>query len=386
MAIAPSPVRTASRLQAGLERLCRSDLDPRSLIRALAERLRVAIPHQRLLLLRTDPTTVLPTDGVVEALPPALCRPFWDNELLEDDYNKFVALARAEPVAATLHQATGGQLERSRRFRTIYRDLAVGDELRASFTARDGSCWGIVQLVRTAGQIFTAAERDLLAGLAPVVASALRARFALGSPAVPVPRGPAVVILDRSGEIQSITAQARQWLAELTSGSGTGMTPLPEPVYAVAGRAWAAQAGRAAGPACGQLRTVNQGWLHLQATCLEAGSPGAGGAGSSPGAGEVAASQTGSVAVVLTPAQPPDLMPLLALGYRLTDREQEVLRFLARGMSTAEITEQLGISAHTVRDHIKALFAKVGVRSRAELLARIFAEHYFERLEADVDR
>ena len=90
--------------------------------------------------------------------------------------------------------------------------------------------------------------------------------------------------------------------------------------------------------------------------------------------------------MVLTPAQPPDLMPLLALGYRLTDREQEVLRFLARGMSTAEMTEQLGISAHTVRDHIKALFAKVGVRSRAELLARIFAEHYFERLEADVDR
>lgn len=63
-----------------------------------------------------------------------------------------------------------------------------------------------------------------------------------------------------------------------------------------------------------------------------------------------------------------------------------MLRFLARGMTTAEITGQLGISPHTVRDHIKALFGKVGVRSRAELLARIFAEHYFDRLEANLDR
>ena len=90
--------------------------------------------------------------------------------------------------------------------------------------------------------------------------------------------------------------------------------------------------------------------------------------------------------VVITPAQPPDLMPLLALGYRLTQREQDVLQFLARGMSTAEMTQQLGISPHTVRDHIKSLFGKVGVSSRAELVARIFAEHYFDRLEADVDR
>jgi DNA-binding NarL/FixJ family response regulator len=89
--------------------------------------------------------------------------------------------------------------------------------------------------------------------------------------------------------------------------------------------------------------------------------------------------------VVITPAHGSDLVPLLALGYRLTQREQQVLRFLARGMTTGEITDRLGISSHTVRDHIKALFGKVGVRSRAELVARIFAEHYFDRLEANID-
>jgi DNA-binding CsgD family transcriptional regulator len=147
------------------------------------------------------------------------------------------------------------------------------------------------------------------------------------------------------------------------------MLPVPEPVYAVAGRARATRAGRHSGPACAQVRTPTRGWLHLHATCLDG--PDA------PGE---------SVAVVLTPAQAPDLVPLLALGYRLTQREQQVLGFLARGMSTGEMTQHLGISPHTVRDHLKALFGKVGVRSRAELVARIFAEHYFDRLEADVAR
>lgn len=371
MAMAPSMTWTNSRLQAGVDRLCRSDLDGRELLKALADRVRVAIPHQGMLLLRTDPTTALPTDGVVEAIPPALCKPFWDNELLEDDFNKFVDLGRTAPVAATLLEATDGDLLRSRRYRTLYQALGVTDELRTTFTARDGSCWGLAQLIRTDGA-FGSAEKDLLASVAPAVAAALRARFALGAPAVSRRSGPALVILDKSGEIESITAEARRWLAELTDGSSTGMTPIPEPVYLVAGRARAAREDRPSGPACAQVRTVRHGWLHLHASCLDG-----------PNGPD---RPVGSVAVVMTPAQAPDLMPLLALGYRLTDREQEVLRFLARGMSTADMSQQLEITTHTVRDHIKSLFGKVGVRSRAELLARIFAEHYFDRLEADVDR
>jgi DNA-binding CsgD family transcriptional regulator len=378
MAMATSLSRAAGRFLSGVERLCRSDLDGRALVRALAGLLRAALPGDGLLLLRTDPTTVLPTDGVVEALPPALCQPFWDNELLEDDYNKFVELAR-DGVAATLRAATNGDLSRSRRFVTLYRPLDISDELRASLTARDGSCWGLVQLVRAGGATFREAERDLLASAAPSIASALRARFAVAPPAVSRLSGPALVILDKAGDIQSITPEARQWLAELEQGSATGMTPVPEPVYTVAGRARAARAaaldgalagpGQHAYPASAQVRTASQGWLHLYASCLDGPDE--------PG---------DAVAVVITPAQAPDLVPLLSLGYRLTHREQEVLRFLARGMSTAEMTQRLGISPHTVRDHIKSLFGKVGVRSRAELVARIFAEHYFDRLEADVER
>ncbi len=357
----------AGRLQATVDRLARTDADARVLVRKLAGALTAAVPADRLLLLRTDPTTVLPLDGVVEALPSTTCRPFWDNELLEDDVNKFVALARG-PVAATLRQATGGDLSRSRRYRTVYRGLDVADELRASLTARDGSCWGIVQLIRTS-RPFTSAERDLVAAVAPRMAAALRARFGVAGPVDDAPTGPELLVLGPTGEIESVTDGAWEWLAELSHATSTGMRPVPEPVYTVAGRARAARAGRSVGPASARIRTPNRGWLHLHASCLD-----------------TPQGPSGSVAVVFTPARAPDLVPLLALGYRLTPREQEVLGHLARGLGTAELTRQLGISPHTVRDHLKSLFAKVGVRSRAELVARIFAEHYVDRLEARVER
>jgi DNA-binding NarL/FixJ family response regulator len=62
----------------------------------------------------------------------------------------------------------------------------------------------------------------------------------------------------------------------------------------------------------------------------------------------------------------------------LTPRERQVLRALAQGTSTTRIAELLGISAATVRSHVKSVMAKLGVHSRVEavaLLLRWPAEH-----------
>lgn len=54
----------------------------------------------------------------------------------------------------------------------------------------------------------------------------------------------------------------------------------------------------------------------------------------------------------------------------LTPREVEVLALVGEGMSNKAIARRLAISAHTVKYHLEAIFAKLGVRSRAEAVTR----------------
>ena len=49
----------------------------------------------------------------------------------------------------------------------------------------------------------------------------------------------------------------------------------------------------------------------------------------------------------------------------LTDREQEVLRYLARGATNAEIAAALIVSEPTIKTHVGAIFSKLGARDRA---------------------
>ncbi|HEX6401932.1 MAG TPA: response regulator transcription factor [Pseudonocardiaceae bacterium] len=53
----------------------------------------------------------------------------------------------------------------------------------------------------------------------------------------------------------------------------------------------------------------------------------------------------------------------------LTPRERDVLMCLAQGRGPAEIADELGVSAHTVRTHTNKIFAKLGVHSRLEAVA-----------------
>jgi DNA-binding NarL/FixJ family response regulator len=53
-------------------------------------------------------------------------------------------------------------------------------------------------------------------------------------------------------------------------------------------------------------------------------------------------------------------------GRRLTDRELEVLRLIARGMSNKDIGIDLVIAENTVRNHVRNILEKLQVRSRVE--------------------
>jgi PAS domain S-box-containing protein len=61
-------------------------------------------------------------------------------------------------------------------------------------------------------------------------------------------------------------------------------------------------------------------------------------------------------------------------GGSLSDREREIVRLVALGSTGPEIADELQISHHTVRSHVRNSMDRLGARSRAHLVAKVLAE------------
>jgi DNA-binding NarL/FixJ family response regulator len=62
------------------------------------------------------------------------------------------------------------------------------------------------------------------------------------------------------------------------------------------------------------------------------------------------------------------MIPLVTVNVRLTPREIEVLRCLAKGHSTRAIASELNISSATVNNHIKHILTKLDAHTRLEAI------------------
>jgi DNA-binding CsgD family transcriptional regulator len=219
------------------------------------------------------------------------------------------------------------------------------------------SQWGVAQFDRLGDSSrFSDDEKAWLERIAPVLARALR-RSLLAQPASsPASRGPGILVLDPDGDAVSATSEATAWLDELESvyaPSGTLPVPLEASAYASRVRAALDSSGEPVPRA--RLRTRTGVWLLIHGSMLQG---------------------TDNLALVIEPAKGGDVAPLIVEAYGLTQRELDVTRAIARGLGTAEIAAHLFLSQHTVRDHVKSVFEKVGVSSRGELVAKVFADHY----------
>jgi DNA-binding CsgD family transcriptional regulator len=61
-------------------------------------------------------------------------------------------------------------------------------------------------------------------------------------------------------------------------------------------------------------------------------------------------------------------LPAVIKALRITDRQHDVLHWLAEGKTNDEIATQLGISTHTAKFHINALMALFEVNSRTSIV------------------
>jgi DNA-binding CsgD family transcriptional regulator len=77
------------------------------------------------------------------------------------------------------------------------------------------------------------------------------------------------------------------------------------------------------------------------------------------------------VAITARAAGAEEVFDVLCRAHALSPRERQLAALLLHGLSTEQLASALFISAFTVKDHLKAIFAKTGVRSRRELISHL---------------
>jgi DNA-binding CsgD family transcriptional regulator len=331
------------------------------------------VPFDGAVWLAVDPATGLPSAPTWSDAPQIegsdACQRAWELELLIEDVNLFRGLARADAPAAGLRMATDDRPKSSARYRELLRPNDLADELRGVLRT-DGSPWAYLILFREAGHpAFNTLEVDLIASLSGPLAAAVRDHSRLGEQAAGCEsHGPGLMLFDPDGELISVNDDALAWLEEITwldqlpanyQAEGTFGLRLPMAVVGTLVRARAIAQHQEHRPARTRIHSRAGRWLICHASCLR----------------DVNGT-IGNTALVIEPAKASEIAPIVVQAYQLTAREQQIAALISQGAPTAEIASRLYLSTHTVRDHIKAIFEKVGVASRGELVATVFAEHY----------
>ncbi len=346
-----------------LQRLARDSSDTVSFWRQATDVLRDVIPFDfHPCWFTVDPSTLLVTAHMNEGLdhtPPEIAQAWY----AEGDVNSPAQLATVPGGVTTVTRATGGDALASWRWRNLLEPRGFDDSLDAVLR-RGSTVWGAVSLLHSSeSRPYTRRDLQFIAKLSEILATGTQLGLLRSeADAATAAEVPAVVIVTSDLEAATTTANAGQWLADLPDIGPYRPDRLPMPVQVIALRAVAA-----GGEASTVVRSASGRWLRVSGSRLA-------------DADEV------RVAVVVEAATPQQLAPLRLAAFGLTPREREVVQQVLLGRSTREMADALFISEYTVQDRLKAIFEKMGIRSRRELVAVVHKSDYVPLLDANDER
>jgi len=342
--------------------LARQHVDLATFWRESSAAVSSAVPHYMAPCWYTlDPASLLVTSHFSEDVP-EMPAEWLAQEYYEDDVNKLADVARSKHGLSTLHDATGGDPSRSPRWKQNM-EYGGDQEMVAALRTTKGHVWGALGLYREVDQpLFDAEDKEFVLDVAPHLAVGARRALLVGEATDPEgPSPPGLVILTDRWEVESTTPRVEHWLRQLPDGDwDTGR--LPSSVLSVAGQALRSiENASPPEPAVSRVLSRSGTWVVLHGAAL-------------------VSEGTRRVAVIVEPAHPARISPLLMSAYGLTEREQDVARLVLQGDSTADIAGRLSVSPATVQQHLKSVFDKTGVRSRRDLVGKVFFSYYEPRV------
>jgi DNA-binding CsgD family transcriptional regulator len=350
---------------AEVKRLCLMGLDSITLRQRLTERLGKAMPFDAYAAFTMDPSNGLITHALQTIGDESGLRVYLERVFFEDDVLEFDWMARNRLPVGLLSEATKGKLEQAPRYRELVGPEGYGYELRGAFST-GSQLWGGLALWREKGHPdFTARQVAFVRRVAPHIAAGLRAASLqqelhddqVGDDAS------GVLILDGWGTVVQHNGAAERRLREIGNLGGRWREGqgLPAPIWTVLGalkRSLRPESDRDLnGSPYLQVRASSGRWLTLQASRTEP-----------------ANTRPGESVVIIAPAGPKEVLRLSTIGYGLSPREREVADLVVRGASTRQISKALYISEYTVKDHLKNIFGKVGVRDRRALVKQLYLD------------
>ena len=345
--VATSSRRALSQVLAARARHC---ADLADVAVAVCDAVRTQVPYIFGCLATTDPST-----GLISWTYKTHPLEVGDEEFAVAEYggrdvNQFLEIGtRSDPVGV-LSLDTGGDLDSCRRFRDFLAPrFGFSDELRVVFRAR-GLTWGALALYRGRGEpAFTADEAHAAVSVHAQIAELIQSALFHPQRSTPGPAtGPSVIVVDSNDRVTNMTPAAHARIEEL-GGWDNGSLPAPVLVTTAAARTT---------PELATNRAVGRdgAWLVLRATTF------------APSTAAGATTARDDVVITIDVASSTDISSLALAAHGLSQREQQVANLVLQGVATKAIAESLYLSPHTVQDHLKSIFVKLGVNSRREML------------------